>query len=109
MFGLRGFFCLAIGDTSPKTLEITIKQQDLGMAEVSAPVGPQQFDASKALIAEVDNLELVQQRTVVYEAEKRLPGKRYPKRKLLGAGKNPRDDVFGYGMALGKGKKGKRS
>jgi len=109
MFGLRAFFRLAIGDPSTETLESTIKQQDLGMAEGPAPMGPQQFDAPKALIAEADNLELVQQRTVVDEAEKRLLGKRYPKRKLLGAGKNPGDDIFGYGLALGKGKKGKRS
>ena len=79
------------------------------MAEVPAPVGPHQFDAPKSLIAEADDLELVQQRTGVYEAEKKLLGKRYPKSKLLGAGKNPGDDIFGYGLALGKGKKGKRS
>ena len=79
------------------------------MEEGPAPVGPQKFDATKALIVKADNLKLVQQRTVVDEAEKRLLGKRYPKRKILGAGKNPGDDIFGYGLALGKGKKGKRS
>ena len=67
------------------------------MAEVPAPVGPQQFVAPKALIAEADNLELLQQITVVDEAEKRMLGKRYPKRKHLGSGKNPRDDIFEYG------------
>ena len=79
------------------------------MAEGPAHVVPQQFDAPKALIAEADNLELVQQRTVVDGAERRLLGKRYPKRKRLGAGKNPGVDIFGYGLALEKGNKGKRS
>ena len=71
------------------------------MAEVPAPVGPQQFVSPKALIAEADNLELVQQITVVDEAEKRMLGKRYPKRKRLQAGKNPGDDIFGYGHGGG--------
>ena len=68
MYGLRAFFCLAMGDISPETLDITIKQRDLGMAEGPAPVGPHQFVAPKALIAEADNLELVKYRTVMYEA-----------------------------------------
>ena len=55
---------------------------------------PQNFDAPKYLIAEVDNLKLVQQRTRVDESEKRLLGKRYPKRKRLGSEKNPGDDIF---------------
>ena len=109
MFGLRAFFRLAIGDPSPETLESTIKQRDLGMTEGPVPVGPKQFDSPITLIAKSDNLELVQQRTGVDEAEKRLLGKRYPKRKRLGAGKNPGDDIFGYGLALGKRKKCKRS
>ena len=106
---LRAFFRLTIGDPSPETLEIKIKQQDLGISEGPAPVGPQQFYTPKALISKADNLELVQKRTVMDEAEKRLHGKRYPKRELLGAGKNPWYDIFGYGLALGKGNKGKRS
>ena len=67
------------------------------MAEGPTPVVPQPFDAPKALIAEADNLELLQQRTVVEESEKRLLGKRYPKRKRLGAGNNPGNYIFGYG------------
>ena len=97
MFVLHAFFCLAIGDPSLKTLESNIKQRDLGMAEGPAPVGPQQFFSPKSLISEADNLEIVQQRTVVDEAEKRLLEKRYPKRKRLGTGKNPGDDIFEYG------------
>ena len=58
MFGLCDFFCLDIGDPSPKTLENTIKQRDLGLAEGPVPVGPQQFDAPKASIAEAGHLEL---------------------------------------------------
>ena len=76
MFGLHAFFRLSIGDPSTNTLDITIKQRDLGMAEGPVPVGPQQFDTPKASIAEAENLELVQQRAVADEAEKRLLGKR---------------------------------
>ena len=94
MFGLYAFFCLAFGVPSPKILESIIKQRDLGMAEGPVPVVPQQFDAPKALTAEADNLELLQQRTVEDEAEKRLLGKRHTKRKRLGTGKNPGDDIF---------------
>ena len=97
MFGLRAFFRLAIGDPSPETLESTTKKQDLGMSEGPVTVGPHQFVAPKSLITKTDNLELVQQRAVVDEAEKRLLGKRYQKRKQFGAGKNPGDDIFGYG------------
>ena len=50
---------------------------------------------------EVGNLELVQQRTFMDEAEKRLLGKRYPERKRLGAGKNPGGDIFGYRHGCG--------
>ena len=101
MFGLRAFFRLAIGDPSTETLESMINQQDLGMAEGPTPVGPQPFDAPKALKDQADNLELVQQRTFMDEAEKRLLGKRYPKRKRIGAGKNLGDDIFGYGHGCG--------
>ena len=41
MFDLRVFFCLDIGDPSPKTLESKIKQQDMGMEEGPVPVVPQ--------------------------------------------------------------------
>ena len=56
MFGLRAFFRLTIGDPSPDTLESTIKQRDLGMAEGPTPVDPQQFVTPKALISEAENL-----------------------------------------------------
>ena len=56
MFGLRAFFCLDIGDPSPKTLESTIKKRDLGMAEGPTPVRPHQFVDPKALIAEAKNM-----------------------------------------------------
>ena len=49
MFGQHAFFRLAIGDPSPKTLERTTKQRDLGMTEVPAPVVPQPFDDPKDL------------------------------------------------------------
>ena len=101
MFGLRAFFSLYIGDPSSENLESTIKQRDLGMAEGPVPVRPHQFFAPKALISKAENLELVHQRAVVDEAEQRLLGKRYPKRKHLGSGKNPGDDIFGYGHGGG--------
>ena len=44
IFGLRAFFRLSIGDPSTVTLVRTIKQRDLGMAEVPTPVGPHLFD-----------------------------------------------------------------
>ena len=75
------------------------------MSEGPAPVGPQQFVAPKALISEANNLELVQQRNVVDESEKSLLGKRYPKRKRLGAGRNPGGDIFGYGHGGGTDKR----
>ena len=78
-------------------MDSTIKQRDLSITEGPAPVGPQKFVSPKALIADMDNLELVQQRAVVDEAEKRLLGKRYQKIKRLGAGKNPGNDKLGYG------------
>ena len=49
-------------------------------------MGPQQFVAPKSLIAEVDNMELVQKRVVVYEADKWLLGESYPKERVLGQG-----------------------
>mmetsp|Transcript_53216 Transcript_53216/g.159296 ORF Transcript_53216/g.159296 Transcript_53216/m.159296 type:complete len:171 (+) Transcript_53216:1097-1609(+) len=109
MFGLRAFFRLAIGDPSPETFENQVTQLELGRAQGAAPVGPQQFDAPKALRVEADNLELVRQRPALDDAERRLLGKRYPKKKLLGAGRgrNAGDDIFGYGNL--KGKKGKKA
>ena len=41
IFSLRAFSCLAIGDPSLETLQITIKQRDLGIVEGPAPVGLQ--------------------------------------------------------------------
>ena len=76
MFGLRAFFHLAIGDPIPDTLDSTINQQDLGITEGPAPVISQQFVVPKALMTVVDNLELVQQRDVVDEADKWLLGER---------------------------------
>ena len=94
MFGLRAFLRLAISDTNPKNLESMFKQRDLSRAEGPTPVVPQQFVAPKSLIAEADKLELLHQRTFVDEAKKRLLGR-------LGAGKNPENDIFGYGNGGG--------
>mmetsp|Transcript_10203 Transcript_10203/g.21492 ORF Transcript_10203/g.21492 Transcript_10203/m.21492 type:complete len:333 (-) Transcript_10203:171-1169(-) len=112
MFGLRAFFRLAIGDPTPEVMEDAAALADLGRAQGSAPVGPQQFDAPKTLRVEADNLELVRQRPTVDDAERRLLGKQFPKRKALGGSsgrRNPGEDIFGYGAASGKGRKGKKA
>lgn len=101
MFGLRGFFRLVIGDPTQEQVESTMLQQQLGTQTGGAP-GPQQFDASKALNAEADNLELLPtHKSSLDDVEKRLLGKRYPKKKLRAG-----DDLFvGYGKVGGSKKK----
>ena len=59
-------------------------------------------------MAEADNLELARaKKSVLDDAEKRLLGKRYPKRRLGGAsvgGGSGADHVLGLGGLGGKGK-----
>mmetsp|Transcript_7106 Transcript_7106/g.10864 ORF Transcript_7106/g.10864 Transcript_7106/m.10864 type:complete len:272 (+) Transcript_7106:406-1221(+) len=90
MFGLRGFFKLAIGDMSQEDMESNQRMLASGR---SPTMGPQQpFDAPKMLRNEADNLELVRQKSWIDDAEKRLLGKRYPKKKISAS-----TDIFGYG------------
>ena len=80
MFGLRDFSRLAIGNTSPETLESAIKQRDLGMAEGPVPVGSQKFVAPQYLISKADNLEIVLQRTFLDEADKNAAWEEVPQK-----------------------------
>lgn len=100
MFGLRGFFRLVIGDPSQEQVESNMVQSQLGVQPSGGP--PQQFDAPKALNAEADNLELLpSHKSSLDDVEKRLLGKKYPKKKLKVG-----DDLFtGYGKVSGSKKK----
>lgn len=102
MFGLRGFFRLVIGDPSQEQVESTKLQSQFGILTGGGP--PQQFDAPKALKAEADNLELLPAfKSNLDNVEKRLLGKKYPKKKLQAT-----DDVFGgYGKITAGSKKKK--
>lgn len=105
MFGLRAFFRLVVGDPTPDVQQSAMIQHELGRAPGAAPVGPQQFDAKKALTAEADNLELARaKKSVLDDAEKRLLGKRYPKRKIGASVGGSGADVLGLGGLGGKGK-----
>ena len=110
MFGLRAFFRLVVGDPAPDVQQSAMIQHDLGRAQGAAPVGPAQFDPKKALTAEADNLELARvKKSMLDDAERRLLGKRYPKRKLgTSSGSKGADDILGLG-ALGSKSKVKRT
>jgi hypothetical protein len=96
---------LAVGDPTPDVQQSAMIQHELGRAPGAAPVGPQQFDAKKALTAEADNLELARaKKSVLDDAEKRLLGKRYPKRKIGASVGGSGADVLGLGGLGGKGK-----
>jgi hypothetical protein len=88
MFGLRAFFRLVVGDSPESQKQSYQIQHDLGRAPGSAPVGPAAFDPKKVLKAEIENLELARYgiANTIEDAEKRLLGKRYPKRRLGGGG-----------------------
>jgi hypothetical protein len=99
MFGLRAFFRLVIGDPSQEMQEDMKLQMSLGM---QPNAGPQTFDAPKALKGEADNLELLaKHKSSLDDVEKRLLGKRYPKKKLQANA----TDLFGYGTTTAKKKK----
>lgn len=108
MFGLRAFFRLVIGDPTQETIESNNVQRALG-TNTTGPAGPQQFDAPKALRNEADNLELARHISTIDDVEKRILGKRYPKKKIASASSrsaNPGDDIFGL-AAVPKSKKKK--
>jgi hypothetical protein len=91
MFGLRAFFRLAIGDPSQEIMESDMRQMNLGNLTNPPPPG-QKFDCVSALKAENENLELAQYKSSVEDAERRLLGKRYPKKINL---KSPGNDIYG--------------
>ena len=100
MFGLRAFFRLAIGEPTQEQMESMKLQHELGYG-AGAVAGPAKFDAPKMLRQEADNLELFSKpKSDLDEAERRLLGAKYPKKKMQAA-----DDLFGYGSVSAKSKK----
>lgn len=101
MYGLRAFFRLVIGDVPQETQESMQLQHSFGML-LNAPAGPQKFEAEKALRNEADAMEIARYYSTIDEAEKRLLGKRYPKRKARSTAGNPGDDIFGFSSSTPK-------
>jgi hypothetical protein len=104
MFGLRAFFRLAMGEPLQEEVEGNEVQKELGL-DYGGGGGPPggQFDAPKVLVAEADNLELMNVRSRRFkldEAEKKLLGKRYPKKKKV---KGSGEDIL-FGLSSGKNK-----
>eukprot|EP00560_Eucampia_antarctica_P008366 CAMPEP_0197826642 /NCGR_PEP_ID=MMETSP1437-20131217/3575_1 /TAXON_ID=49252 ORGANISM="Eucampia antarctica, Strain CCMP1452" /NCGR_SAMPLE_ID=MMETSP1437 /ASSEMBLY_ACC=CAM_ASM_001096 /LENGTH=321 /DNA_ID=CAMNT_0043427163 /DNA_START=157 /DNA_END=1122 /DNA_ORIENTATION=+ len=98
MFGLRAFFRLAIGDPSQENMESNATQINCGTLTNAPPAG-QNFDCIKAIQAESENLELAQYKSSIEDAERRLLGKRYPKKITLTA---PGDDIYGIAKSSKK-------
>jgi hypothetical protein len=102
MFGLRAFFRLAMGDPLQEEMEGQKVQKELGKDYGGGGPG-NQFDGPKALRAEAENLELLNARQRVFrvdEAEKKLLGKRYPRKKVCKK-KGSGEDVL-FGLKSGK-------
>lgn len=98
MYGLRGFFRMAIGDPSQEQMEDMKLQQNLGLTMAA---GPSKFDGPKMLTQEADNLELLNvTKSDLDDVEKRLLKNKYPKKKI-----QAKDDLFGYGTVSAKSKK----
>lgn len=98
MFGLRAFFRLAMGDPVQEDVEGQKIQKELGKDFGGGGPPGNQFDGSKALKAEADNLELLNARQRVFrvdEAEKKLLGKRYPRKKVCKKKGSGEDVLFG--------------
>jgi len=105
MFGLRAFFRLAMGDPVQEDMEGQKIQKELGKDFGGGGGGPpgNQFDGSKALKAEADNLELLNARQRVFrvdEAEKKLLGRRYPRKKVCKKKGSGEDVLFGGGKSM---------
>ena len=98
MFGLRAFFRLAMGDPVQEEMEGHKIQKELGK-DFGGGGGPgNQFDGPKALRAEADNLELLNARQRVFrvdDAEKKLLGKRYPRKRVCKKKGTGEDVLFG--------------
>lgn len=102
MFGLRAFFRLAMGEPLQEEVEGNEIQKELGLDYGGGgPLGGQ-FDAPKVLVGEADNLELMNVRSRRFkleEAEKKLLGKRYPKKKKIV--QSGGEDIL-FGLSSGK-------
>lgn len=98
MFGLRAFFRLAMGDPVQEDVEGQKVQKELGKDFGGGGPPGNQFDGPKALKAEADTLELLNARQRVFhvdEAEKKLLGKRYPRKKVCKKKGSGEDVLFG--------------
>ena len=105
MFGLRAFFRLALGEPLQEEVEGNEIQKELGMDYGGGGPPGNQFDAPKVLITEADNLELMNVRSRRFkldDAEKKLLGKRYPKKKKLLMGSGEDDVLFGLSSVKNK-------
>lgn len=83
MYGLRSFFKLVMGAPSTEQREQEAQLQSFGLQNPPNPTANKQDNESlvKSLRAEADNLELHQHKSEMDGVEKRLLGKRYPKKK----------------------------
>jgi len=105
MYGLRAFFRVVAGEPTLEQRETDMFQrQALGLQNPAAPGSNSDAEAlAKALRQESDNLELLlQHKSEMDMVEKRLLGKRYPKKIRKGGGK---DDL----LFADDGKKKKKS
>lgn len=112
MFGLRAFFKLVIdgdGGAQKQQVEAAMIQADLGNS--FAPAGPaKKFDSEKFLKAEVEALELMQYKSLLDDADKRLLGKKYLSKNLnkSAGGNQPGYDIFGAASVSKKSKSGNK-
>ena len=108
MYGLRSFFRLAIGDPS---LEIRLQDQflhQIGLQNANPNPGKKQDAATmaKQLRQEAENLELQviapSQRSELDSVERRLLGKRYPKKAFTKVVSSDSDFLLGGGSGGAK-------
>jgi ER membrane protein complex subunit 3 len=112
MYGLRSFFRLAIGDPS---LEIRLQEQflhQIGLQNANPNPGGKKQDAetmAKQLRQEAENLELQvispSQKSELDSVERRLLGKRYPKKAFTKVVSSDSDFLLGGGSGGGGGAK----
>jgi len=98
MFGLNDFFRLVLGGNGQKQ-EVVDSEMilfDMGYTPGQGGPVPEKFDAVAAIRDETENLDIMKYRPYVDDAERRLLGKRYPKKKRIDGVGNPGDDIFGY-------------
>ena len=110
MYGLRSFFKIVIGEPPLEIREQEMAaRQKHGMQNQQPPGKSQDGEAmAKMLRQEAENLELIlqQHKSEFDNVEKRLLGKRYPKKTTIS--KSKEDDFLFGGDTAKKGKKSKK-